>query len=473
MTLEPISKFNSSMSLFRKKSIKEILATAEKNTLKKTLGAFDLVMLGIGCTIGTGIFVVTGIAAATYAGPGIAISYFIAALACVFAALAYAELASMVPVAGSAYTYSYAVMGEFVAWLVGWGLILEYAIGAATVSAGWSGYMVGILHSGGINIPEFLTKVPSDGGIINLPAICIALFIGFLLFRGTKESVTLNRVLVVTKLGVIFLFLFIATPMIKPVNWSEFMPFGMHGVFVGAATVFYAYIGFDAVATAAEECKNPKRDLPLGIIGSLVICTVLYIAVALVLTGISHYSTLNNPEPLARALRENGSNLGSVLVAVGAIAGITSVLLVLMYGQSRIFFVMSRDGLIPARFSKLHKKFSTPHISVIFTTIAVATITGFLPLQTLSQMTSLGTLFAFIVVAIGVLVLRITEPKLSRSFRCPAVYITVPLAVLSCGYLTYTLLLETGKFFAMWSLLGLVVYFSYSYRNSPLNKKNR
>ncbi len=456
------------MNLFRKKSISAILANAEKNTLKKTLGVFDLIMIGIGCTIGTGIFVITGVAAAKYAGPAISFSYIIAALACIFAALAYAELASMVPVAGSAYTYSYAVMGEFIAWIVGWGLILEYGIGASTVAAGWSGYMVGILKSGGINLPEVLTKVPAHGGIINLPAVLISLFIGFLLFRGTKESITLNRILVVTKLAVIFLFLFIATPMIQSDNWSDFMPFGVHGVLLGAATVFYAYIGFDAVATAAEECKNPKRDLPIGIIGSLVICTILYVAVALVLTGIVHYDTLNNSEPLARALRENGSNIGSVLVATGAVAGITSVLLILLYGQSRIFFVMSRDGLIPGIFSKLHKKFATPYLSVALTTFCVAAITGFLPLQILSQMTSLGTLFAFIVVAIGVLVLRITEPNLRRSFKCPAVYITAPLAVLSCGYLAYTLLLETGFWFLAWSALGLVVYFGYGYRKSPL-----
>lgn len=458
------------MNLFRKKNIREILATAEKNTLKKTLGAWDLIMIGIGCTIGTGIFVITGIAAAKYAGPGISISYVIAALCCVFAALAYAELASMVPVAGSAYTYSYAVMGEFIAWLVGWGLVLEYMIGASTVSAGWSGYMVGILKTGGIIIPESLTKVPTDGGIINLPAMSIALFIGFLLFRGTKESITFNRILVATKLGVIFLFLAIATPMIKVENYAEFFPFGIHGVFIGAAIVFYAYIGFDAVACAAEECKNPKRDLPIGIIGSLLICTALYVAVSLVLTGIVHFDTLNNPEPLARALRENGSNIGSALVATGAIAGITSVLLILIYGQSRIFFVMSRDGLIPAPLSKLHKKFGTPHISVALTSLLVATISGLLPLQILSQMTSLGTLFAFIIVAIGVLVLRITEPNMHRSFKCPLVYVTVPLAVLSCGYLVYTLLLETGKWFVLWSLLGLAVYFGYSYRKSPLNK---
>lgn len=457
--------------LSRKKSIQSIIANAEKNTLKKTLGALDLVMIGIGCTIGTGIFVVTGIAAATYAGPAIAISYFLAAVACIFAGLAYAELASMVPVSGSAYTYSYAVLGEFIAWLVGWGLILEYAIGAATVASGWSGYVVGILKTCGINVPEAFANSPANGGIVNLPAVSIAIFIGFLLFRGTKESVTLNRILVAIKLGVIFLFLVIATPMINVENYSNFMPFGISGVLIGAATVFYAYIGFDAVATAAEECKNPKRDLPIGIILSAVICAVLYVGVSLVLTGIVKYDTLNNAEPLAKALRENGSNIGSALVATGAIAGITSVLLILIYGQSRIFFVMSRDGLIPQSFSKLHKKFSTPYISVLATSAVVAVIAGFFPLKTLSHMTSLGTLFSFVIVAIGVIVLRFTQPDLPRSFKCPAVYITAPLAVLSCGYLIYNLLLENGIYFLAWSILGLIVYFAYGYRKSPLGKK--
>jgi APA family basic amino acid/polyamine antiporter len=460
------------ISLFRKKSVQEIIANAQQKSLKKTLGAFDLIMIGIGCTIGTGIFVVTGIAAAKYAGPAISLSYIFAALACVFAALAYAELASMVPVSGSAYTYSYTVMGEFIAWLVGWGLVLEYGVGAATVASGWSGYMVGILETGGITIPKALANSPATGGIINLPAMLIVLFIGFLLYRGTKESVMLNRILVVTKLLVIFLFLFIATPMIKVENWADFMPFGIDGIVIGAATVFYAYIGFDAVATAAEECKNPGRDLPIGIIGSLIICTVLYVAVALVLTGIVHYSTLDNAEPLARALRENGTNLGSALVATGAIAGITSVLLILVYGQSRIFFVMSRDGLIPAGLSKLHKKFTTPHLSVVLTTLMICLVTGFFPLETLSHMTSLGTLFAFITVAIGVVVLRFTEPHLKRSFKCPAIYFVAPMAVISCGYLVYTLLLKNGIWFLLWSIVGLIIYFGYGYRNSPLNKKS-
>ena len=460
------------MKLFRTKSIQDIIANSEKKTLKKTIGVFDLIMLGIGCTIGTGIFVVTGIAAAKYAGPGISLSYLLAAFACLFAALAYAELASMVPVAGSAYTYAYAVLGEFVAWLVGWGLVLEYTIGGATVASGWSGYMVGILKTGGIILPEALTKVPSEGGIINLPAVFISLFIGLLLVRGTKESVVINRILVGVKLTAIFIFLYVAAPNIKMENWVNFMPFGWSGVALGAAMVFYAYIGFDAVATAAEECKNPTKDVPYGIIGSLIVCTILYVTVALVLTGIVSYTELNNAEPLAYALRQNGSNIGSILVATGAIAGMTTVLLVLIYAQSRIFFVIARDGLIPSYFSKLHKKYDTPHISLILVIVAVVVTSGFTPIATLGHLTSLGTLFSFAVVAIGVMVLRLTKPDLKRPFKCPLVYIVAPMAVLTCGYLIYYLLLETWKPFLIWSILGLIVYFGYSYHNSPLNNHN-
>lgn len=456
------------MNLLRKKNLQEIIKKAETSPLKKTLGVFDLIMLGIGCTIGTGIFVLTGIGAAKYAGPAISLSYLLSAIICMFAALTYAELAAMVPVSGSAYTYSYAALGEFIAWLVGWGLVLEYGVGAATVASGWSGYMVGILKSGGVNLPDYLTKVPSEGGLINLPAVLIALFIGLLLVRGTKESIILNRILVGVKLAAIFIFLIVAAPMVKPGNWSDFMPFGFHGVALGAATIFFAYVGFDAVATAAEECKNAKRDLPIGIIVSLGISALLYIAVALAITGIAHYSQLNNSEPLAYALRINGSNIGSALVAVGAIAGITTVLLVLMYGQSRIAFSMARDKLIPSAFEKIHPKFKTPYISAIIVAGGVAIVSGLTPIQTLAHMTSLGTLFAFVVVTIGVVVLRKTAPELKRPFKCPALWFVAPMAVISCGYLMYNLLAETGKPFLIWAILGLIVYFSYGYHKSPL-----
>jgi APA family basic amino acid/polyamine antiporter len=456
-------------SLFRTKTIENVIAGTKTNALKKTLGAFDLVMLGIGSIIGTGIFVLTGVAAAKYAGPAISISYALAAIACVFSALAYTELAAMVPVAGSAYTYSYVVLGEFIAWLVAWGLIMEYTVASSTVAAGWSGYFVGILKQAGVHLPESLTKIPSEGGLINLPASLIAIIVGSLLVRGTKESIVVNRILVLVKVGIIFLFLLIAAPHIKMENYADFIPFGWHGITAGAATIFFAYLGFDSVATAAEEAKRPNRDLPIGIIGSLAICSVLYIGVALVLTGIVPYTELNNSEPMAHALRLNGSNFGSALVGTGALVGMIAVLLVMMYGQSRIFFVMSRDKLIPQSFSKVHKKFGTPYVGCIFVTISVALISGFTPIQTMGQLSSLGTLVAFFVVAIGVVVLRIRRPKLERPFRCPAVFVVGPLAIISCSYLIYHLLLKTGKPFAIWFAIGLIVYFFYSRKRSLLN----
>lgn len=457
------------MNLFRTKSIENTLADAHHHSLKKTLGAMDLVLLGIGCTIGTGIFVLTGIAAAEHAGPAVSVSYLIAAVACMFAGLAYTELAAAMPVAGGAYTYSYAIIGEFVAWMVGCGLALEYTVGASTVAAGWSGYFLGILHAGGIDLPDTFTKVPSEGGIVNLPAMFIAIFVGSLLIKGTKESVVVNRILVGVKLVVIFLFLYIAAPHIEISNWTDdFMPYGWHGVITGAATIFFAYIGFDAVATAAEETKNPNRDLPIGIIGSLVICSLLYIAVALALTGITPYSDLGNAEPMAYALRQNGSNLGSALVATGAVAGMIAVLLVLMYGQSRILFVMSRDRLIPGVFKKMHSKFHTPYVSCLTVTVAVAIISGFTPIKTLGHMTSFGTLFAFMVAAISMIALRIKRPDLERPFKCPYPYVVASAAILICGYLVYTLLHVIAGAFFVWAALSLVFYFAYSYRKSPL-----
>ncbi|WP_312563076.1 amino acid permease [Anaerospora sp.] len=459
------------MNILRTKKIDELIASAEKKGLKKTLGASDMVMLGVGCIIGTGIFVLTGVAAAKYAGPGIMLSFVLSGLACAFAALAYAELASMVPVAGSAYTYSYAALGEIIAWIVGWNLILEYSVGSSAVAAGWSGYMVGLLKSAGIELPKAYTAVPADGGIVNLPAMLIAIFLSFLLVRGTKESATLNKILVFIKLAAVFIFLILAGPKVNPANWTPFMPYGFSGVAGGAAIIFFAYIGFDAVATAAEECRNPNRDLPIGIIGSLVVCTILYIAVAAVLTGVVPYTELNNAEPVAYALRAIGYNLGSALVGTGAIAGITTVLLVLMYGQTRVFFAMSRDGLIPAGICKVHPKYGTPHVITMLAGVAVALIAGFTPIGIIAELTNIGTLFAFVVAAIGVFVLRRTRPDLHRPFRCPAVSIVAPLAVISCSYLMYNLPGETWMRFFIWSAIGFVVYFVYSYRNSELNKQ--
>ncbi len=456
----------------RIKTIEHLISDSKAKPLKRTLGAIDLILLGIGCTVGTGIFVLTGIAAAQYAGPAIALSYLISGIACILAGLAYSELAAAIPVAGGSYTYNYAILGEFAAWMVSCGLLLGYAIAAATVAAGWSGYFVGIVNSAGYHIPEMLTKIPSEGGIINLPAVLIALIIGLILMRGTRESVVLNRVLVAIKLVAIFLFIFIAVPHIKVENWTDnFMPFGVGGVFTGAAAIFFAYNGFDAVATAAEETKNPNRDLPIGIIGSLLVCILLYTAVALALTGITNYSELNNAEPMAFALRQNGSNIGSALIGTGALTGMMAVLLVLMYGQSRIFFVMSRDGLLPKFFNKLHKKYETPFLSCLVVTILVCAFGGLAPIHTIASMTSLGILFALIMCSFAVMVLRIKRPKLERPFRCPALFVIAPLAIFVCGYLFYALFLAVLKPFLIWLVCSVAGYFLYAYRKSPLNRK--
>ncbi len=460
------------MSLFRKKNIAELIRGTERNGLRKTLGATDLILLGIGCIIGTGIFVLTGVAAAKYAGPGIMLSFVLSGLACAFAALAYSELSSMVPVTGSAYTFAYVSMGEVVAFAVGWALICEYTIGSAAVAAGWSGYMVGLLKSAGIVLPTAWTAVPADGGILNVPAILITAFLTFLLTLGTRESAKLNKILVFIKLACIGFFLVMATPHVNPLNWQPFLPFGWGGVATGAAIVFFAYIGFDTVSTAAEECKNPNRDVPIGIVGSLIICTVLYIAVAAVLTGVVPYSTLNNSEPVAYALRAIGMNFGSALVALGAICGITTVLLVFMYGQTRVFLAMARDGMIPQSLVKIHPKYNTPHVITMIAGAVVAVLSGLLPINIIAELCNMGTLFAFILVSIGVGVLRRTQPDLHRPFRCPAVGVVVPLAVLLCGYLIINLPVETLTFFGVWYVIGMIVYFTYSRNNSTLASKS-
>lgn len=459
------------MNLFRTKSIADMIKGTQKHALKKTLGSMDLVLLGIGCIIGTGIFVLTGVAAAKYAGPGIMLSFVLSGLACGFAALAYAELAAMIPVAGSAYTFAYASLGEFVAFIVGWALICEYTVGAAAVAAGWSGYAVGLFKTAGIILPQAWTAVPADGGILNVPAIIIVSFLTYLLILGTKESAKLNRILVFIKLGCVALFLFLATPHVNPLNWQPFLPFGLSGVATGAAIVFFAYIGFDAVSTAAEECKNPNRDIPIGIVGSLVVCTVLYIAVAAVLTGVVPYTTLNNSEPVAFALRAIGMNFGSAVVAIGAICGITTVLLVMIFGQTRVFLAMSRDGMIPQNMVKIHPKYGTPYKITIITGIAVCILSGLLPINIIAELCNLGTLFAFCIVSIGVAVLRKTQPALYRPFRCPAVSVVVPLAVLFCGYLITNLPGATFIFFGIWCAIGMVVYFTYSRHNTLLVEK--
>lgn len=459
------------MDLFRKKDIGALRSMAQKSGLTRNLSAFDLVFLGIGSVIGTGIFVLTGIGAALYAGPGISLSFVLASIACAFAGLAYAEYASMVPVAGSAYAYTYASLGEFLAFIVGWNLILEYTVTCSTVAAGWSGYVVGLLASGGIELPVAFTKVPEEGGIINIPAIAITMFLCILLVRGTKETVMVNRILVFVKLAVIALFFVLAVPNVDPMHWDPFLPYGVQGISAGAAIVFFAYIGFDAVATSAEEAKNPSRDLPIGILGSLGVCAVLYFFVALVLTGIVPYTDLNTPEPVAYALRVIGYPIGSAIVAVGAICGITTVLLVLLYGQARIFFALSRDGMIPAGICKIHKLYRTPYLVTIGGCILVAVIAGFAPIHLIAEMANIGTLSAFFIAGFGVLYLRIKRPEVPRGFRCPAIYFVSPMAMICCGYLMYNLPIHTWIRFVVWCVIGFIVYFGYSYKHSILNKQ--
>lgn len=459
------------MDLFRRKSIDELQAAAAASGMLKNLAAVDLLMLGIGAVIGTGIFVLTGVAAAKYAGPAVPLSFILSGLTCALAGLAYAEFASIVPASGSAYTYAYASLGEFIAFIVGWNLILEYTVTSSAVAVGWSGYVVGLFASAGLVLPHELVVAPAEGGIFNLPAVLITLFLSFLLVRGTKESVKLNRILVFVKLAAIFLFLVLAAPHVDATNWEPFLPFGYSGVVSGAAIVFFAYIGFDAVATTAEECRNAARDLPIGIIGSLFICTLLYAVVAAVLTGVVPYSMLDTAEPVAFALRHIGYNVGSAIVAVGAICGITTVLLVLLYGQSRIFFAMSRDGMVPANVCKIHRRFHTPYRVTILGAIFVSAIAGVFPIGMIAEMANIGTLSAFLIASIGVMVLRKTEPDLKRNFKCPAVWLIAPLAVLSCGYLMANLPLATWHRFGFWILFGLCVYFGYSRAHSVIGRR--
>jgi len=463
-----------SSNIFRTKPINDLLKEASgEKSLKKVLGAFELTMLGVGAIIGTGIFVITGIAAADYSGPAIILSFVISGIACAFAALCYAELAAMVPIAGSAYTYGYAALGEVWAWIIGWDLLLEYIVGISAVAIGWSGYIMSLLSSIGITLPTSLTNAPDvPGGVINLPAIIIIVLISILLSMGAKESTVINNIIVIVKLVVIVLFIVLGVGHVKPANWHPFMPYGVGGVFKGAAIIFFAYIGFDAVSTAAEEVKNPQRDLPRGIIGSLIICTVLYIVVSAILTGMVPYIKFKGTSaPVAFALQQVGIGWGSALVSVGAVAGITSVLLVLMYGQTRVFFAMSRDGLLPKVFGEVDKKHGTPIKSTILVCIVTSLIAGFMPIGKVAELTNIGTLAAFVIVSAAVIVLRKKRPDIKRGFKCPGVPVTPVLAMLFCGYLMWELPVVTKWRFVIWLAIGLVIYFLYGKSHSTMNNE--
>src|SRR5581483_11787506 len=425
--------------LFHRKPVAMLLEDAafHEGGLKRALGALDLTALGIGALIGAGIFVLTGVAAAKLAGPAVTLSFVVSGFACAMAALCYAEFAAMIPVAGSAYSYSYATMGELVGWIIGWDLVLEYAVGAAAVAVGWSGYLRVILEGLGIHLPDALSHAPGSvpGAIIDLPALLIVLAISAILYVGISESARFNSIIVGVKLVVIALVILIGAFYIKPANWSPFAPMGWSGVMKGAAVIFFAYIGFDAVSTAAEEVINPNRDLPLGILGSLFICTLLYIAVAGVLTGMVPARQIELNAPLASAFVIRGLNVVSGIISLGAVAGLTSVLLVLLLGQSRIFFAVSRDGLLPAAFSRVPPRFRTPSIPPLITAVAVGMTAALLPIQEIAELTNIGTLFAFVLVCAGVWILRHLEPGLKRPFRTPLVPVVSILGIFFCAYL--------------------------------------
>jgi len=461
--------------LVRRKFIKHILEelNIEEHRLQRSLTAFDLTILGIGAIIGVGIFVITGAAAANYAGPGVILSFVVSGAACAFTALCYAELASSLPVAGSAYNYAYATMGEMTAWIIGWDLILEYVVACIAVAIGWSGYFLNILKAVGIQIPVWCSAAPGTvpGAVINLPAVIIVLLLTGILVIGIKESARFTGLMVLVKTATILVFIAVGVSHVTPANWHPFLPFGLKGVIAGAAIVFFAYIGFDAVSTAAEETRDPQRNMPIGILLSLAICTLLYIVVAAILTGMVPYTQLNTPAPVAHALTLTGFRWGSALVSAGAVAGITSVLVVMLMGQPRIFYSMSRDGLIWPWISKVHPRFRTPYISQILTGLVVAGFAGFIDIGTAAELCNIGTLFAFSIVCGGVVVLRRIHPELRRSFRCPLVPWVPLLGIFFCAWLMLSLPKITWIRFVGWLFIGLVIYFCYGIRNSRLNSR--
>ena len=512
-------------NLWVKKSIASLQAEAavsdEQGGLKRTLTATNLTALGIGAIIGAGFFVLTGHAAAENAGPAIALSFVLGGVACAFAGLCYAEMASTVPIAGSAYTYAYATMGEFIAWLIGWDLILEYMVGAVTVAVGWSGYVTSVLRDVGINIPAQFTSSPGTKlieipnaiadkihmrhgwsemsasltklltengvdfssfstvtGILNIPAMFIVLAVTALLVIGIQESARVNNVIVIIKVTIVILFILFGLRYFSTDNWggkfipdrdpNDFFKYGWGGIFRGAGLVFFAYIGFDAVSTTAQEAKNPQRDLPIGIIGSLVICTILYVLGALVMTGVVNYKQLDVPDPVAVAIDAMNMKWFAGFVKLGAIAGLSSVILVMLLSQPRIFFAMAKDGLLPPVVAKIHPKFRTPFITTIITGLIVMVAAGTIPISIAGELTSIGTLFAFAVVSAGVLYLRITQPNVERPFRTPFVYFTAPMGVISAVLLMSTLPFDTWVRLVVWMVIGLVIYFVYGASHSKL-----
>ena len=483
------------MSIWKTKPLALLLneATESEKGLKRTLSSRSLVALGIGAIIGAGLFSLTGIAAAENAGPAVTLSFILASVGCAFAGLCYAEFASMIPVAGSAYTYSYATMGEFMAWIIGWDLVLEYALGAATVGVSWSRYLLELLNKYNIHLPAHYICSPwetlklsdgtiIEGGYINLPAIFIVSSLSLLLIRGTKESASINNILVVLKVAVVILFIVLGWSFIEPANYVPYIPentgvkgqFGWSGIAAGAGTVFFAFIGFDAVSTAAQEAKNPQKGMPIGILGSLVVCTILYVLFAHVMTGlVPYYEFAGDAKPAATAFAKTGYTFLQTGLIVAILAGYTSVMLVMLMGQSRVFYTMSKDGLLPAFFGQIHSKFRTPYKTNLFFMVFVSLFAGFVPVSDLGHMVSIGTLLAFVLVCIGVLVMRKKMPDAPRSFRTPLVPFVPIMGVLICLYLMYSLPYESWFRLIIWMGLGVAFYFLYGKKNSKLNNPQK